>query len=178
MSLQFVSVVLQGYVTIVFTVSLWFAWRNLRVFNHTHQAGLLKSITEDYRRLVEQNVFEKYETELEDWQKKLLESDMTPVMVYDTKLSSIAQIGHFYDHLGLLLRQGLLDFHLCFEIVPVPYKFWEDTKELRSVMRRVTYSEFWSSFEYVVRRYQDEKKHRERPVSVQQALRRWSRLRV
>jgi hypothetical protein len=165
---------MQGYVTVVFTVSLWFAWRNLRLFNHTHQANLLKSVVDDYRRLVEQDAFENYEAELEEWKRKLVGSDMTPVMVYDTKLSSIAQIGHFYDHLGLLLRQGLLDFRLCFEVVPVPYKFWEETEEFRNVMRRVTYAQFWGAFEHLVRRYRVEKRRRERPMPVQEALRRWS----
>lgn len=171
-SLQFVSVCLQATITSLFAGSLWFAWRNLKLFNHTHQASLLKALVEDYRRLVERDVFDQYHGELEEWQKKLLNSNLAPAMVYNTKLSNLAQIGQFYDHVGILLRQGLLDFHLCFEVIPVPYKFWEDTKDFRAIMKEVTYAEFWDSFEYLVRRYESEREARKRPLSVSQALRR------
>lgn len=175
MNLQFVSVILQGVVTLFFAASLVVGLWNLRLFHQSHQATLLKGIMEDYRRLVDRGVFDAYEQELQNWREKLKDSEFAPVLAYDTNFTAISQIGHFYDHVGLLLRKGLLDFQLCFEVLPVPYKFWEDTKDFRGVMKRVTYSEFWDHFEEVVDRYQAEKSRRVAPMTVVQALRRTSR---
>lgn len=173
MSLPLVSVILQGIVTLMFIGSWIVARRNLLVYRQQSQAGLLKHAMDEYRALVVDDVFERYAEELEQWKSALLDSqDLQPTMAYYTKFTHISRIGFFYDHLGLLVRQGLLDFELCFEVVPMPYKFWEDTREFREVMKAATYAEFWDPFEALHDRYVAERRRRGRPPTFSELLRR------
>lgn len=164
MSLQLFSVLLQAFVASIFLGSLVVAFRNLVIFRHQAQAAVLKQAMMDYQALVAADAFEHYQAEVERWQTAMLESsELQPTMAYYTKFTYISQVGFFYDHLGLLVRQGLLDFELCFEVVPMPYKFWNDTAEFREMMKKATYAEFWDPFEYLHDRYMAERARRVEP---------------
>lgn len=161
MSLQLISVLLQATVMVIFVGSLIVARRNLLVYRQQGQASLLKTAMEDYRALVADDVFDNYHQELEEWRASMRDRDgLQPHMAYYTKFSNISRVGFFYDHLGLIVRQGLLDFEMCFEVVPMPYKFWDDTREFRELMKKATYSEFWDPFEYLYDRYMAERRVR------------------
>ncbi len=164
------SVMLQGVVALLFAGSLLVAQRNLGLFRHNHQAMLLKSGMDEYRALVTQEAFDTYPDELESWRRSLAESELAPTMAYYTRLGTISQIGLFYDWVGLLVRKGLLDFDLCFEVVPMPYKFWADTQEFRAMMKEATYSEFWDPFEYLHGRYVAERRRRTDPPSIRSLI--------
>lgn len=167
MSLQLVSVLLQAFVASMFAGSLIVAFRNLVIFRHQSQAAVLKQAMQDYQALVADDAFEHYEAEVERWRTAMLEStELQPTMAYYTKFTYISRIGFFYDHLGLLVRQGLLDFELCFEVVPMPYKFWNDTAEFREMMKKATYAEFWDPFEHLHDRYMAERARRAQPTSI------------
>ena len=171
MTLEVVSVVLQGVVAFMFGGSLLVARRNLIAFRHHHQSNLLKSVMADYRELVAEGVFDEYQRDLDSWRTELLDSEpLAPKMAYYTRFDRISRIGFFYDHVGLLVRQGLLDFKLCFEVVPMPYAFWKDTREFRAVMKRATYAQFWDPFEYLHDRYERERSVRGRPATLRSML--------
>lgn len=165
MTLQALSVALQGAVVLLIGGSLLVARRNLVLFRHNHQAMLLKSVMDEYRALVAEDVFDAYPEELASWQRSMEETELAPTMAYYTRLGAISRIGLFYDWVGLLVRDGLLDFELCFEVVPLPFKFWEDTQEFRSLMKSATYAGFWDPFEYLHRRYLERRaSERQRPT--------------
>lgn len=153
MTLQALSVALQGAVVLLIGGSLLVARRNLVLFRHNHQAMLLKSVMDEYRALVAEDVFDTYPAELASWQHSLEETELAPTMAYYTRLGAISRIGLFYDWVGLLVRDGLLDFELCFEVVPMPFKFWDDTQSFRTLMKSATYAGFWDPFEYLHGRY-------------------------
>jgi len=173
MTLQLISVLLQGFVAAMFGGSLIVGYRNLVIFRHQSQASVLKQAMQDYQALVADDAFEYYQGELESWRTAMLESsELQPTMAYYTKFTYISRIGFFYDHLGLLVRQGLLDFELCFEVVPMPYKFWNDTAEFRALMKNATYAEFWDPFEHLHNRYMAERARRARPDNLRALIER------
>ena len=171
MTLPIISAVLQGVVALLFAGSLAVALRNLALFRHNHQAMLLKSVMDDYRALVADDAFEAYVDELAAWKQEMLNAEgLAPTMAYYTKLSRLSQIGFFYDHVGLLVQQGLLDFALCFEVLPMPYRFWHDTREFRALMKKATYAGFWDPFEYLHDRYERERARRHPPQELSQLI--------
>lgn len=169
--LQLLSVILQALVTCIFIGSFFIAYHNLRIFRQNHNAMVLKTVMNDYKKLVADEVFDKYPEELESWKYRLLESDFSPTMAYYNQLGIISRIGSFYDYVGMLLQKGLLDFDLCFEMVPFPYKFWEDTQEFRKIMKQATYAEFWDFFESLHNRYRTELAKRQKPHPLEKLLR-------
>ncbi len=162
--IQHIQLFLQAIVTCLFIGSFWLGFHNLQIFRQNHHANLLKIIMSDYMSLVQSDVFENYEKDLDEWKKQLIASELSPSKFYYDQLNNLSKIGHYFDHVGLLVNKKLIDFDLVFELLPFPYKFWEDTQEFRKVMQELTYSDFWNQFNYLHEQYMKERAKRDKPL--------------
>lgn len=161
--LQALSVSLQGVVTVLFAASFIVALRNLHLFRNNHNATLIKYVLDEYKMLVAEDVFSRYPEELTTWKSQMEDTSFSPSMSYYTRLNIIARIGSFYEYVGLLVDKRLLDFNLCYEVLPMPYKFWQDMQEFRAIMKQVTYKQFWDYFENLHHKYIEERTKRNAP---------------
>lgn len=165
-----IAIIFQGIVTVMFVGSFWLGYSNLLVFKKSHLTNTLKIIMEDYQKLVNKNSFNLYGQELVTWKSKLIESDFRPYLFYYNTLNHISRIGHFYEYVGLLVRNELIDCDTLFELLPFPYKFWEDTVEFRALMQEMTYEDFWSHFQYLHQCYLEIRSQRESPKHKDEVL--------
>jgi hypothetical protein len=158
-----VALIFQGIITVLFLGSFWIGYKNLREFKKSYMTNTLKSIMDDYQKLINEDAFNCYQQELVTWKNKLADSDFSPTLFYYNTLNHISRIGQFYEHIGLLVRDELVDFDVLFELLPFPFKFWEDTEEFRTLMQEMTYVDFWLHFHYLRQRYLESLNLREPP---------------
>ncbi len=168
-----IQLFLQAFIALLFLGSFIIGVTNLLMFRKNHNASQLKSIMNDYLKMTAEEVFSNYIDDLAQWKTDLAESDVRPRKFYYDQLNNMSRIGHFYEHVGLLVKKRLLDFHLLFELLPFPYKFWEDTEEFRDIMQKLTYSDFWGHFSYLYTRYEAESRNREKPALKAQLLKKY-----
>lgn len=167
-----VTLIFQGIVAFLFLGSFWIGYRNLREFKKSSTANTLKTIIDDYQKLINDNTFNCYTKELVDWKTKLADTDFSPTLFYYNTFNHISRIGQFYDHVGLLVRDEIIDFNILFELLPFPFKFWEDTSEFRGIMQDVTYVDFWLHFQYLRERYVEVQSMRKPPKRKAEVLKR------
>ncbi len=165
-----VSIILQGIIAAMFTGSLVVAGHHLRTYKKASTTESLRAILDDYNEMVQEGVFDSYDKDLETWKEKLAASEKAPVNFYLHHLKSISRIGQFYERVGLLVRQDLVNFDLLFEMLPFPDKFWNETQEFRKTMSEITYVDFWNHFESLHRRYENARKNKDEPKDVSSVL--------
>ena len=158
-----VALIFQGIITVLFLGSFWIGYKNLREFKKSYMTNTLKTIMDDYQKLTNENAFDGYPQELATWKHRLDDSDFSPTLFYYNTLNHISLIGQFYEHVGLLVRDELVDFDVLYELLPFPHKFWEDTTEFHALMQEMTYMDFWLLFQYLRQRYLEADNRREPP---------------
>ncbi|MGE0200118.1 MAG: hypothetical protein AB7P76_04030 [Candidatus Melainabacteria bacterium] len=164
------TLILQSAVATLILFSVIVAWHNLKIFKRSSATTTLKQIMDDYRTLVMDNAFEVYGDDLVNWRENLVNSDFSPHTFYYTQLKKIARIGEFYEYVGVLVRNKLVDFDLLFELLPFPDKFWEDTQEFRTAMQEIMFVEFWNNFIYLHKRYMANRATRSKPKAKKSLL--------
>lgn len=164
------ALIFQGIVAVLFLGSFWVGYSNLRAFKKSHLTNTLKTVLDDYQKLVKEEVFNRYPQDLVAWKEKMADSDFSPTLFYYNTLNHISRIGQFYEHVGLLVRDELIEFDVLFELLPFPYKFWEDTIEFRTLMQELTYVDFWLHSQYLHQRYLEARSRREPPQRKAQVL--------
>jgi hypothetical protein len=167
------ALIFQGIIVFLFIGSFWIGYKNLREFRKSSTANTLKTIMDDYQKLIHENEFNCYTKELIDWKEKLADTDFSPTLFYYNTFNHISRIGQFYEHVGLLVRDEIIDFNVLFELLPFPFKFWEDTSEFREIMQDVTYVDFWLHFQYLRERYIKARRMREPPRRKIEVLKRF-----
>lgn len=158
-----IALIFQGIITVLFLGSFWVGYGNLLVFKKSYLTNTLKTVMDDYQKLINENAFNCYSQDLMVWKSKMADSDFSPALCYHNTLKHLSRIGQFYEHVGLLVQDELIDYDILFELLPFPYKFWEDTTEFRTLMQEMTYVDFWSHFQYLHHRYLETRSQRERP---------------
>ena len=166
------TLIFQGVIALLFLGSFWIGYKNLREFKKLSTANTLKAIMDDYKKLIDDNAFNLYAEELIDWKIKLADSDFSPAFFYYNTFNHTSRIGQFYEHIGLLVRDEIIDFNILFELLPFPFKFWKDTEEFRTLMQEMTYVDFWLHFHYLRQRYLEARELREPPKRKAEVLQR------
>ena len=170
--IELVTLTFQGVIALLFLGSFWIGYKNLREFKKLSTANTLKAIMDDYQKLIDDNVFNNYTQELADWKSKLADTDFSPTLFYYNTFNHISRIGQFYEHVGLLIRDDIIDFDILFELLPFPFKFWKDTEEFRTLMQEMTYIDFWLHFHYLRQRYVEARELRAPPKRKAEVLQR------
>jgi len=164
------GLIFQGIIAILFIGSFFVALYNLRVFKNNHNTITLKNVLDDYRALLKSGVFSRYEEDLEKWKTRMASSDFQPMFFYYNEMPCVSEIGQFYELVGVLVRNDLIDLNLLFEILPFPDQFWRITFEFRKAMQEITYEHFWDNFEDLRVRYTMKRKSRKPPKKKREVL--------
>jgi hypothetical protein len=74
--------------------------------------------------------------------------------------SELREVGYHYEYIGILIKRKILPLELCFDLLPFPDKFWNESKEFVNIMREKYLSDFWKNFEYLQEKYKSERKNK------------------
>lgn len=168
--LQLIGVTCQIIVVFIFIGSFTIGILNLKAFNVSNRAMTLKNVMDEYKELIRESRFEKYQDELDLWKEKLTDSKLSPHSFYYNRLKNIEAIASFYDYVGVLVKKDIIKFDILFEVLPFPYIFWEDTEEFRDAFQAITYAEMWQNFYYLHNLYMKERSKRETPKKKEKVL--------
>lgn len=164
------GLIFQGVIALLFLGSFFVALYNLRVFKNNHNTITMKNMLDDYRSLLKNGVFNQYEEDLEKWKSRMASSDFQPMFFYYNEMPYVSEIGQFYELVGVLVRNGIIDLDLLFEILPFPERFWQRTREFRTAMQEMTYEHFWDNFEDLRERYARKRRTRKPPKMKREVL--------
>jgi hypothetical protein len=73
------------------------------------------------------------------------------------ELAPILDIGGFYEYVGVLVTQGLIDFDLVFELMPMPTEIWESAESLVAGLRNEWIDDFWINWERLIKMYKTQR---------------------
>jgi hypothetical protein len=119
-----------------------------------------KSIYDDHFRI--RKYFDKaviQRDELINLIKENPSSDDINLIYGKQEYSELREVGYHYEYIGILIKRKILPLELCFDLLPFPDKFWNESKEFVNIMREKYLSDFWKNFEYLQEKYKSERKN-------------------
>jgi hypothetical protein len=139
-------------------IALIFTAIQIKLAKRTILFNGFKSIYDDHFRI--RKHFEKAVTQREELLTSLkINSNQEDInLLYGKQdYAELREVGYHYEYIGILVKRKILPLELCFDLLPFPDKFWNDSQEFIKVMRENYLPDFWENFEYLKEKYNSER---------------------